>query len=228
MIKNSSKISQLHSNWSQLHDLDRAKAVANLRRSGISIRSIARQLGCSESLLRHLLLALRAPAVDLAAARNGDQQTVDPNSVRSQARDALAKAIELDPDLAEAHSSIGWYKMWFDWDSPGAERELLRGIELSPNNSSAHRYYAFYLRIRGRLDEALEQNSRAMELSPLDILPQAHLAGIHLARGEQDKVMEQANRVLEIDPGFTGVYMAMTAVYEARHQWPRLMPLLST
>jgi len=75
MIKNGSKISQLQSNWSQLHDLDRAKAVANLRRSGISIRSIARQLGCSESLLRHLLLALWAPAVDLAAARNGTLST---------------------------------------------------------------------------------------------------------------------------------------------------------
>jgi len=150
----------------------------------------------------------------------GDQEFADPNSVRTQARRALEKALELDPDLAEAHSSMGWYKMWYDWDSPGAEREFLRGIELSPNNSTAHRYYAYYLRIRGRLDEALDQNSRAMELSPLDILPQAHLVGIYAAKGEWDKVMEQANRVLEVDPNMTGVYMPISWVYETRHQWP--------
>jgi len=157
---------------------------------------------------------------DCLTSIGGDQEAVDPNSVRTQAREALEKALQLDPDLSEAHSSMGWYKMWYDWDSPGAEREFLRGIELSPNNSTAHRSYAFYLRTRGRFDEALEQNSRAMELSPLDILPQALLAGIYADQGRQDKAMEQANRVLEIDPGFTGPYVVIASVYEARHQWP--------
>jgi TolB-like protein/DNA-binding winged helix-turn-helix (wHTH) protein/Tfp pilus assembly protein PilF len=157
---------------------------------------------------------------DCYSSLGGDQGIADPNSVRTQAREALEKALQLDPDLAEAHSSMGWYKMWYDWDSAGAERELLRGIELSPNNSAAHRYYAFYLRIRRRFDEALEQNNRAMDLSPLDILPQSHLAGIYAAQGKPDKVMEQANRVLEIDPNFTGVYKFIAGVCEARHQWP--------
>jgi len=163
---------------------------------------------------------------DCYASLGGDQGTADPNSVRTQARTALEKALALDPDLAEAHSSMGWFKMWFDWDSAGAEREFLRGIELSPNDSSAHRYYAFYLRIRGRFDEALDQNSRAMDLSPLDILPQAHLMMIYGARNELDKAMEQANRVLEIDPDFTGVYMGIFGVYEARHQWPEAFAAL--
>lgn len=156
---------------------------------------------------------------DCYASLGGDQENADPNSVRTQAHDALAKALELDPDLGEAHSSMGWYKMWYEWDSAGAESEFQRGIELSPNNSTAHRYYSFYLRIRRRFDEALEENRRAMDLSPLDILPQAHLVMIYAGKGEADKVIEQANRVLEIDPDFTGVYIAIAAVYDARHQW---------
>jgi TolB-like protein/DNA-binding winged helix-turn-helix (wHTH) protein len=150
----------------------------------------------------------------------GDQASVDPNSVRGQAREALAKALELDPDLGVAHSFMGWYKMWFDWDSPGAEREFLRGIELSPNDSNAHRYYAFYLRIRGRFDEALEQNSRAIELSPLDSLPQRHLTTIYMAQGKQDKAMEQAKRVLEVDQDFTAMYIAITIIHITNRQWP--------
>jgi TolB-like protein/DNA-binding winged helix-turn-helix (wHTH) protein/Tfp pilus assembly protein PilF len=156
---------------------------------------------------------------DCYASLGGDQGSADPNSVRPLARDALTKALELDPDLAEAHSSMGWYKMWFEWDSPGAEREFLRGIELSPNSSTAHRYYAFYLRIRRRFDEALEQNRLAMELSPLDILPQGLLVMIYAAQGEEEKVLAQANRVLEIDPDFTGVYVGIAGVFRARHQW---------
>jgi transposase-like protein len=70
-----SSISQLQANWFQLHDLDRAQAVAAIRRSGISIRKIARDLKFSPSLLRHLLLALKAPAEDQDLARHGQIST---------------------------------------------------------------------------------------------------------------------------------------------------------
>jgi transposase-like protein len=70
-MKNSSAISQLQSTWDQLHDLDRAQAVAAIHRSGTSLRRIARDLGHSDSLLRRLLLALQTPAEDQALAREG-------------------------------------------------------------------------------------------------------------------------------------------------------------
>lgn len=67
----SSSITQLQSQWFQLSDLDRAQAVAAIRRSGTSIRQIALGLKFSESLLRHLLLARQAPPEDQALARQG-------------------------------------------------------------------------------------------------------------------------------------------------------------
>ena len=70
-MSNTLSIAQLQSDWFKLSDLDRARAVLTIHQSGISIRKIAAQLQLSESLLRHLLLALRAPACDRDLARQG-------------------------------------------------------------------------------------------------------------------------------------------------------------
>jgi len=68
-------IPQLQSDWINLHDLDRAAAIRSIHSSGISIRQIAAQLHKSESSLRHLLIALDAPAQDRALARRGEIST---------------------------------------------------------------------------------------------------------------------------------------------------------
>jgi lambda repressor-like predicted transcriptional regulator len=64
-------ISNLKSQWPTLHDLDRAQAIDMIHKAGASVRSLARELGCSESLLRYLLEARRAPAADQLLARQG-------------------------------------------------------------------------------------------------------------------------------------------------------------
>lgn len=74
-MKNTLTIPQLQSDWINLHDLDRADAVRSIHGSGISIRQIAAQLHKSESTLRHLLIALDAPAQDRALARRGEIST---------------------------------------------------------------------------------------------------------------------------------------------------------
>ena len=68
-------IHQLQNNWAKLGDLDRAKAVKTIHRSGMSIRNIATQLNCSDALLRHLLIALDAPIEDRVLAREGKIST---------------------------------------------------------------------------------------------------------------------------------------------------------
>jgi transposase-like protein len=70
-------VNQLKNDWDPLRDLDRARAVAKIKQSGISIRQIAKRLDRGESGLRHLLLALQAPAADLVAARQGKLSTND-------------------------------------------------------------------------------------------------------------------------------------------------------
>jgi tetratricopeptide (TPR) repeat protein len=85
-----------------------------------------------------------------------------------QARQAANRALQLDETLAAAHVSLGYVKALYDWDWPGAERELKRALELSPGDADAHFAYSVaYLSPLGRLDEALAEIQRALALDPL-------------------------------------------------------------
>lgn len=75
---------------------------------------------------------------DSYASLGSDIGAADPAAMLPKAHAAIAKALELDPDLSEAHVTSGWLKLWYDWDWAGAEREFKRAIELNPNNSTAH------------------------------------------------------------------------------------------
>ncbi len=88
-MTNTPSIAQLQSDWFRFSDLERAGAVLAIHRSGISTRKIAAQLQLSESLLRHLLQALRAPACDQALARRGEIST---NELARRAKAAMRPA----------------------------------------------------------------------------------------------------------------------------------------
>jgi len=81
-------IEQLKRDWKKMHRLDAARAVAHLKKSGISIRQIAKQVGCSASLLGHLLSALKAPAADILLARKGE---ISINELARRAKAELAR-----------------------------------------------------------------------------------------------------------------------------------------
>ena len=148
---------------------------------------------------------------DLAAA--------DPAEVIPLAHAAIAKALQLDPNLAEAHTTLAWIKLWYEWDWGGAEREFRRALELNPNNSAAHREYSHYLQLRKRFDEAIAENNRAIELAPLDILPSIHLAWLYVDARDGPKAVAQSQHVLEMDPSFTGAYLLLARGYELEGKW---------
>src|SRR5207248_11098815 len=83
-----------------------------------------------------------------------------------KARAAALKALELDPNLAEAHTSMALVKFFYDWDWPGAEAEFKRAIELNPNYPTAHHGYAVLLLLYGPSDDAIAEANRALELDP--------------------------------------------------------------
>src|ERR1035441_7729018 len=75
MTISSSSVAELQAKWHTLHDLDRARAVYAIHLAGASLRTLAKALNCSPSLLRHLLVALQAPVSDRALARAGQIST---------------------------------------------------------------------------------------------------------------------------------------------------------
>jgi TolB-like protein len=84
-----------------------------------------------------------------------------------QAKAAANKALEIDESLAEAHASLSFSLIWFDWDWSGAEKEAKRAILLNPNSAMAHFSYAHVLSALGRHDEAVREGARAVELEPV-------------------------------------------------------------
>jgi TolB-like protein len=87
----------------------------------------------------------------------------------TQSRAAALKALALDDALAEAHTSLGMVKEFYELDFTAAEREYRRAIELNPNYASAHHRYGFFLNRMERIEEAHAEFRRALELDPFSL-----------------------------------------------------------
>jgi tetratricopeptide (TPR) repeat protein len=119
------------------------------------------------------------------------------------ARAAIAKALELDPDLPEAHTVAGVIAATYDWDWTRAEWEFKRSLELDPNLAFTHWRYAWnYLSPLGRHDEAIAEMKRAQELEPLSLIQNTNFAGVLMYARQYDLALEQAKKTLELDPNF--------------------------
>ena len=124
----------------------------------------------------------------------------------ARARRAAIKALELDDTLAEAHTSLAFVRMHYDWDWPNAEKEFQRAIELNPSYATAHHWYAYCLIAMGRTEEALREIRRAEESDPLSLIIQTDVAEmLHFAR-RYDEAIEQARKALGMDPNFVLAY----------------------
>ncbi|HEY8185847.1 MAG TPA: winged helix-turn-helix domain-containing protein [Pyrinomonadaceae bacterium] len=116
-----------------------------------------------------------------------------------KAKTAIDKALELNPNLADAHSSLGRIKHWYTWDWKGAEKSFLRAIELNPNSVNAHQFYSRLLTTLGRYDESLSEMYKAQELDPHSADLGVPLSVILENRGEFDEALRVLQSTLEMD-----------------------------
>ncbi|HSS45647.1 MAG TPA: protein kinase [Thermoanaerobaculia bacterium] len=131
-----------------------------------------------------------------------------PVEATAKARAAAMKALELDESLAEAHTSLGSIKLFYDWDWTGGEKELRRAIELDPGYSEAYRMYGAYLTMVGRQPEAVPYFEKAHKLNPL-----YPVGGYSYFMGHKyDEAIEQYRKSLEVEPGammYFGLVLAL-------------------
>ncbi len=131
----------------------------------------------------------------------------------SQARAAALRALELDENLAEAHTALALIVQNHDWDWQTSEKEYRRAIELNPNYATAHHWYAEHLMWLGRFDEALSESERARQLDPLSlIIATDHGAILYYSR-QYDRAIEQLRLVLRKDPTFGRAAGIITSAY---------------
>jgi len=133
-----------------------------------------------------------------------------------KAREAAAKALELDSSIAEAHTALALIKFFVDWDWSGAEAEYKQATALSPNYASAHFWYSNYLVAMGRLDEAMKEIERARDLDPFSVPNTFWLGQVLYHARRFDDALRQDERGLEMYPANGQFYDAMADVYEQK------------
>ena len=134
-----------------------------------------------------------------------------------RAKAAALTALQLDPSLAEAHTSLAFVKMHYEWDWPGAEQEFKRAIELNPNYPTAHQWYAYWFIAQGRANEALEEQHRAQQADPLSLIILTDSCEMLLYAGRYDQAAQQAQKALELDGNFTLGHVGLAMAYDGKH-----------
>jgi len=120
----------------------------------------------------------------------------------ADAENAAGKALALNPDLGEAHTSYGLVREYMGDPAEVFEPYLRRGVELAPGSADALKWYANHLGQSGQNDLALEQLQKAVKLDPMSPIIRVNLATSLRIAGRQDEALNHLRRALEIDPQF--------------------------
>ena len=139
-----------------------------------------------------------------------------PDDVFPKAKAAVAKALELDDSLAEAHASLAYIRTYYDWDWVDAGREFQRALVLNPNDATVHQRYSRYLSSLGRIDEALEEIRRAQLLDPLSMPIRANVGVIYYFGRQYDSAIGQLQSVLKENPKFWLAHWGLGLAYEQK------------
>jgi serine/threonine-protein kinase len=122
--------------------------------------------------------------------------------VKATIRAAAAKALEVDPNLAEAHNSRAVFLATYEWNFLEAEEEFRQAIKLNPNYATAHHWLSIILSWQLRDYEAVEEMKRALEIEPLSRIMNNDFGNTFLYQKQTDKAIEQFKKTLELYPEF--------------------------
>lgn len=131
-----------------------------------------------------------------------------------RARALAAKALELNPELAEAHTTLAYTDLHFRWDWASAERGFRRAIALSPGYLSAHHWYSHLLTALNRTAESLDESLTTLDLDPLDLIANVHLAWHYFYAGELSEMEAAVEATRDLHPNAHWTYFFLGWVRE--------------
>lgn len=146
-------------------------------------------------------------------------QSLRPREVMPKARTAAEKALAIDESLSEAHSSLGQVLYIYEWKRQEGMREMLRAIDLNPNNQNAQHWCAMQLAGVGRFDEALAQIERAREVDPLAVIVHANVGYILYRAGRVEEAVAKLRHTVAMEPTFVMTRYRLGLALEALGQY---------
>lgn len=136
-----------------------------------------------------------------------------------KAKAAAVRALQIDPSLADAQTSLATAQFNYDWDWAGAAEGFRRAIQLDPTYATAYQRYSLYSIAMGRFEDSLEQIKKARDLEPLSISINASFGWrLYLAR-EYDRSIAQLRDTLEMDPSYEWAHLTLGQAYEEKGQY---------
>jgi len=142
-----------------------------------------------------------------------------PVDAKPKARQAAEHALQLDPQLGEAHSVLANVSFSYDWDFASAEREFQSAFALNNNDATAHLWFSHYNMMRNHLPVALEENSRTLDLDPVSPLFNTVRAEIYYNSRQYDLAIDQARDTIEQYPTYWLTYIWLGSAYREKKMY---------
>ncbi|HET7746506.1 MAG TPA: protein kinase [Vicinamibacteria bacterium] len=139
-----------------------------------------------------------------------------PLELMARAEAAARKAVELDPGLSAAHTSLGMFHVFYGWDWAAAEAEFREALRLDPRSGDARHYYSHYLQAVGRTEDAVGEMRKGLESDPLSLILNAELGYAQLCAGRPDAPIAQLKRTLDMSRRFPLTPWFLAQAYEER------------
>jgi TolB-like protein/DNA-binding winged helix-turn-helix (wHTH) protein len=138
-----------------------------------------------------------------------------PDEVIPRIKQNLNRAMQLNPNLSQAHLTAAQLAFLYEHDSEKAGKFYQKSVELNPNNADAFLRYGYFLTFLGRFDEALFQLEKSRELNPISSLVQANIGLVYLSRRDYPAAIEQLNKTIAENPEVSIPHWFLGASYEA-------------
>lgn len=149
--------------------------------------------------------------------------TLTPNEAFPKAKANARKALELDEGLAEAHVSLAYSALVYDWNYPEAEKEFRKAIKLRPGYATAHQYYAYYLTATGDVSQAITERKLAVSIEPRSPLLNTALGeAYYQAKQFRDSIGPNLT-ALSIDPNYGVAAINIGRAYERLAMYPQAL-----
>ncbi len=137
-----------------------------------------------------------------------------------RAKAAALRALQIDDSLAEAHTALGFYLSFYEWDRQASEKEFRRAIELKPDYSTAHHWFGGSLANLKQFEESLSELRRAEELDPLSPIIGTNLGDTFMFARRYDEAIAQFKRTLVLNPNFASAHQALGRAYGSKGMYP--------
>jgi eukaryotic-like serine/threonine-protein kinase len=143
-----------------------------------------------------------------------------PKAAFPKAKAAAKIALQLDPDLAQAHTAMAALLWLYDWQWEESQTEFKRSLELDPTYATANHWCAEYAMTMGRHTEVMARMKKGQELDPLSLIINVALGWALYFAGRYDEAIEQLRQTVELDPNYPvtywilGLLLRKTGAYE--------------